>query len=85
MGTETVIWVQEVQQVPGRLNPKKEYTETQSLNRQKLKKENIFKKIRKARSNIYVWYPPVRVIADFSAETLQAKREWNDIFQVMNG
>ena len=26
---------------------------------------------------------PIRLSADFSAETLQARREWNDIFKVM--
>ena len=26
---------------------------------------------------------PIRLTADFSAETLQAKREWHDIFKVM--
>ena len=28
---------------------------------------------------------PVRLSADFSAETLQARREWQDIFKVMKG
>ena len=28
---------------------------------------------------------PIRLIADFSAETLQARREWHDIFKVMIG
>ena len=28
---------------------------------------------------------PIRLTADFSAETLQARREWHDIFQVMKG
>ena len=27
----------------------------------------------------------IRLLADFSAETLQAKREQNDIFKVMKG
>ena len=26
---------------------------------------------------------PIRLSADFSAETLQARREWHDIFKVM--
>ena len=26
---------------------------------------------------------PIRLTADFSAETLQARREWQDIFKVM--
>ena len=28
---------------------------------------------------------PIRLTADLSAETLQARREWQDIFRVMNG
>ena len=28
---------------------------------------------------------PIRLSADFSTETLQARREWNDTFKVMNG
>ena len=28
---------------------------------------------------------PIRVTADFSAETLQARREWRDILKVMKG
>ena len=28
---------------------------------------------------------PIRLSVDFSAETLQARREWHDIFKVMKG
>ena len=28
---------------------------------------------------------PIRLTADFSAETLQARREWHNIFKVMEG
>ena len=28
---------------------------------------------------------PIRTLADFSAETLQARREWNNIFKVIQG
>ena len=28
---------------------------------------------------------PIRLTVDFSAETLQARREWHDIFKVMKG
>ena len=28
---------------------------------------------------------PTRLTADFSAETLQARKEWHDIFKVMKG
>ena len=42
-------------------------------------KEN-FKGERKKQSISYK-ESPIRLSADFSAETLQAKREWHDIFQ----
>ena len=29
--------------------------------------------------------PPIRLSADFSTETLQARREWHDIFKVKKG
>ena len=29
--------------------------------------------------------PPIRLSAGFSAETLQARREWQDIFKVLKG
>ena len=28
---------------------------------------------------------PIRLLADFSAETLQARREWHDLLNVMKG
>ena len=28
---------------------------------------------------------PIRLSADFSTETLQARREWHDIFKMMKG
>ena len=28
---------------------------------------------------------PIKLTADFSAETLQVRREWHDIFEVMKG
>ena len=28
---------------------------------------------------------PIRLSADYSAETLQARREWHDIFKVLKG
>ena len=40
-----------------------------------------------ARENKQVTYKgtPKRLLADFSAETLQARREWHDILKVMKG
>ena len=47
-------------------------------------KEKILKTIRKKQQIIYKGIP-IRLSADFSAETLQVRREWQDIFKVMKG
>ena len=54
----------------------------------KLTKINYKGKILKAaREKQQITYKgiPVRLTADLSAETLQARREWHDIFKVMKG
>ena len=45
-------------------------------------KEKMLKAIREKRQIIYKG-TSIRLTADFSAETLQARREWHDIFKVM--
>ena len=45
-------------------------------------KEKLLKAAREKRQITYKG-TPIRLTADFSAETLQARREWHDIFKVM--
>ena len=47
-------------------------------------KEKILKAARVKRQITYKG-TPIRLTADCSAETLQARREWHDILQVMKG
>ena len=47
-------------------------------------KEKILKATREKQQITYKGIP-IRLTADFSAETLQARREWQDIFNVMKG
>ena len=47
-------------------------------------KEKLSKATREKRQITYKG-TPIRLTADFSAETLQARREWHDIFKVMKG
>ena len=54
----------------------------------KLSEINYKEKILKAaREKQHITYKeiPIRLTADFSAETMQARREWQDIFKVMKG
>ena len=47
-------------------------------------KERILKAAREKQQVTYKGNP-ICLTADFSAETLQARREWNDIFKVVRG
>ena len=47
-------------------------------------KENILKAAREKQQIPYKGIP-IMLTADLSAETLQARREWQDIFKVMKG
>ena len=47
-------------------------------------KERILKAAKEKQSINYKG-TPIRLSADFSTETLQARREWQDIFKVLKG
>ena len=80
-GKEIVNQVQEVQRVPYRINPRRNITR-HILN--KLSKIQI-KILISAREKQQVTYIgiPIRLTDYLSAETLQARREWQDIFTEM--
>ena len=83
MGRKTVNQIQEEQRVPYRINPRRNTPRHILI---KLSKINYKEKILKAeREKQQITYKgiPMRLTADLSAETLQARREWQDIFKVM--
>ena len=85
MGKETVTQVQEAQRVPYRINPRKSTPRHILMKLTKIKfKEKILKAAREKQQIAYKGIP-IRLTADFSAETLQARRQWLDIFKVMKG
>ena len=47
-------------------------------------KEKISKAVREGKQITYKG-TPIRLLADFSAEALQARRQWHDILNVMKG
>ena len=49
-----------------------------------MKDKKILKATREKQQIIYKG-TPIRLTADFSGETLQARREWHDIFKLMKG
>ena len=77
--------VQEAQRVPKKLDPRRNTPRHIILTLAKMKqKERI---IEAAREKDTVTYKgvPTRLSVDFSKETLQARREWQEVFQVMKG
>ena len=75
--------VQEAQRVPKNLDPKKNTPRHIIITLPKIKdKERI---LRVAREKETVTYKgvPTRLSADFSKETLQARRGWKELFEVM--
>ena len=85
MGKEIVNEVQEAQRVPSRINPRRNTPRHVLIKLSKVKyKVNILKAAREKQQTTYKGIP-IRLTADLSAETLQARREWQDIFKVMKG
>ena len=85
MGKEIVNQVQEVQRVPYRINPRRNMPRHILIKLSKIKyKENILKATSEKEQITYKGIP-IKLTADLSAETPQARREWQDIFKVMKG
>ena len=83
MGKEIVKQVQEAQRVPYRISPRKNTPRHILIQLTKIIfYEKVLKAAREKQKIIYKGIP-IRLSADFSAETLQARREWQDILKVM--
>ena len=77
--------VQEAQRVPKKLDPKRNTPRHIIITSHKIKnKERILKAAREKETVTYKGLP-IRLSADFSKETLQARRGWQEVFQVMKG
>src|SRR5574337_1906599 len=83
MGKEIITQVQETQRVPNRINPRKNTPRHILIKLTKIKhKEQILKAAREKQQITHKGIP-IRITVDLSIETLQARREWQDIFKVM--
>ena len=85
MEKEIVNQVQEAQRLPYRINPRRKMPRHILIKLTKTKhKERILKAAREKQPVTYKGNP-ICLTADLSAETLQARREWQDIFEVLKG
>ena len=77
--------VQEAQRVPKKLDPRKHTPRHNIIILPKIKdKERLLKAARK-KETVTCKRVPKRLSVHFSKETLQARRGWKEVFQVMKG
>ena len=77
--------VQKAQRVPRKLDPRRNTPRNIIIRIPKIKdKERILKAARKKERVTYKGVP-IRLSADFSKDTLQARRGWQEVSQVMKG
>ena len=77
--------VQEAQRVPKKLDPRRNTPRHIIITLAKIKeKERILEAAREKETVTYKGVP-IRLSADFSKENLQARRGWQEVFQVMKG
>ena len=85
MVKEIVNQFQEAQRVPYRIYPRRNTPRHMLMKLTKNKhKERILKAAREKQQVTHMGNP-ICLTADLSAETLQARREWQDIFKVLKG
>ena len=85
MEKEIVNQVPEAQRVPYRINPRRNTPRHIQIKLTKTKhKERILKAAREKQQVTYKGNP-ICLTPDLLAETLQARRDWQDIFKVLKG
>ena len=76
MGKEIITQVQKAQRVPYRINPRRNPPRRILIKLTKIKFKRKILKAARENQNITYKGIPMRLTADFSAETLQARRAW---------
>ena len=76
--------VQETQRVPKKLDPRRNTPRHIIITLAKMKEEIILKAAGQKETATYKGVP-IRLSADFSKETLQARRGWKEVFEVTKG
>ena len=85
LAKELDVQVQEAQRVPKKLDPRRNTPRHIIITLPKIiDKERILKAAREKETVTYKEVP-IRLSADFSKETLQARRSWKEAFQVVKG
>ena len=85
MEKEGVNQVQEAQRVPYRINPRRNTPRHILIKLTKTKQKERRLKVAREKQQITYKENPIYLTPDLSAETFQARREWQDIFKVLKG
>ena len=85
MGKDIVNQVQEAQRVPYKTNPSRNTPRNIIIKLSKIKYKEKILKVAREKQKITYKGTPIRLSAYFSAEILQARREWQNIIKVMKG
>ena len=83
MGKGIITQVQETQRVPNRINPRQNIPRHILIQLTKIKYKEQILKAAKEKQQITCKGIPIRITVDLSTETLQVRREWQDILKVM--
>ena len=83
LGKEIVSQAMEVHRSPNTREPKKTTSRHIIIKMAKIKDKDRLLKAARERKKITYKGKPIRLSSDFSAETLQARREWHDVFNAM--
>uniref|UniRef100_A0A8D1G564 L1 transposable element RRM domain-containing protein n=1 Tax=Sus scrofa TaxID=9823 RepID=A0A8D1G564_PIG len=85
MGKESLPQIQEAQRVPYKTNQRRNTPRHILIKLTKIKDQEKILKAGREKKQITYKGTPIRLSTDFSTETLQARREWHDILNVMKG
>ena len=77
--------VQEAQTVPKKLDPRRNTPRHIIITLPKIKEKERILEAATEKEAVTYKVVPIRLSADFSKETLQARRGWQEVFQVMKG
>ena len=77
--------IQEAQRVPKKLDPRRNTPRHIIITLAKIKDEERILEAAREKDTVTYKGVPVKLSADFSKETLQARRGWKGVFQVMKG
>ena len=85
LGKETNFQIQESQRVPNKMNQKKSTQRNTAITMAKIKDREKILKAAKQKQLVMYKATLIRPSAHILAETLQARKEWHNIFKGMKG